>query len=469
MRLVGGQEDDSAAPADAEWQLADLIEALPVAVYSTDASGIITACNRSARDMWGTEPEIGRTRWCGAVRLYWPDGRAMAASESPLAISIAEGREVRGVEALLERPDGRRIPFLSYPTLKRDREGRVVGALNVLVDLTVHKRVREAQPRLAAIVSSSHDAIISKDLNGTITSWNASAERVFGYSAEEIVGRSVTILIPHDRRDEEPVILRRIRSGEVVDHFETIRLRKDGRLVPISLTISPVRDEEGTIVGVSKIARDISDQKDSEQRIRALLLEVNHRVKNQFAVILSMVRETNNRTADPVQFERLVRERVMALSRSHDLLVQGDWRGASPFELILAHIRPFAHEELVTLSGPSLTLQPMAVQYLGIAFHELAMNSARFGALSGQSGRISVEWSVHSSEAGAKIFRLSWTETDGPDAENIGHSGFGRVALQRVTPAALGGRGSLQIAKGAIVWTVEAPLASVESVSSLSA
>jgi two-component system CheB/CheR fusion protein len=162
-----------------EWQLADLIEALPVAVYSTDASGIITACNRSARDMWGTEPEIGRTRWCGAVRLYWPDGRAMAASESPLAVSIAEGREVRGVEALLERPDGTRIPFLSYPTLKRDREGRVVGALNVLLDLTLQKRVQEAQPRLAAIVSSSHDAIISKDLNGTITSWNASAERVF--------------------------------------------------------------------------------------------------------------------------------------------------------------------------------------------------------------------------------------------------------------------------------------------------
>lgn len=462
MRLVGGL-NNSAGEADPAWHVSELLEALPVAAYATDATGTITAFNGIARDLWGTEPEIGRKRWCGAFRLYWPDGRAMALSESPLALSLAEGRDVRGMESVIERPDGTRVPILSYPALKRDAQGRVVGAISTLVDITIQKRVRDAQPRLAAIVASSHDAIISKDLNGTITSWNASAERVFGYTAEEIVGKSVTLLIPHDRREEEPVILSRIRKGEVVDHFETIRLRKDGRLIPISLTISPVRDEDGKIVGISKIARDISEQKDSEQRIRSLLLEVNHRVKNQFAVILSMVRETNNRTADPVQFERLVRERVMALARSHDLLVQGDWRGASPFELILAHVRPFAHEELVTLSGPSVTLQPMAVQYLGIAFHELATNSARFGALSGRSGHISVEWSIHADDSGTKLFRLSWTETDGPAVENIGHSGFGRVALQRVTPAALGGHASLQIATGAVVWTVEAPLTSVEA------
>lgn len=469
MRLGGGEQDSPADQAEAGWQVPELLEALPVAVYSTDADGTLTLFNQTAADLWGMKPQLGSARWCGAWRLYWPDGRPMPHNESPLAVSLAEGREVRGVEAVAERPDGTRVPFLSFPSLKRDRQGRVVGAVNTLMDLTFQKRSGEAQPRLAAIVASSHDAIISKDLNGTITSWNASAERVFGYTAEEIIGQSVTVLIPHDRRDEEPLILGRIRNGEVVDHFETIRLRKDGRLIPISLTISPVRDEDGRVVGISKIARDITDQKDSEQRIRSLLLEVNHRVKNQFAVILSMVRETNNRTADPVQFERLVRERVMALSRSHDLLVQGDWRGASPFELILAHIRPFGHEELVTLSGPSLTLQPMAVQYLGIAFHELAMNSSRFGALSGISGRIAVEWSIHTDEAGAKIFRLSWTEIDGPDVENIGHSGFGRVALQRVAPAALGGQGTLQIARGAIVWTVEAPLGSVESILHVSA
>src|SRR5262245_15912423 len=115
--------------------------------------------------------------------------------------------------------------------------------------------------RLAAIVESSDDAIISKDLNGIITSWNSSAERLFGYSADEAIGRSITLLIPPDRLDEEPKILERLRRGERVDHFETIRMRKDGSRLDISLTISPVRNAAGKIVGASKIARDITERK----------------------------------------------------------------------------------------------------------------------------------------------------------------------------------------------------------------
>jgi PAS domain S-box-containing protein len=114
---------------------------------------------------------------------------------------------------------------------------------------------------LSAIVDSSDDAIISKDLTGTITSWNAGAERIFGYTAAEVVGRSITILIPPDRLEEEPEILARLKRGERVDHFETVRRRKDGSLVDISLTISPVKNAQGTIIGASKIARNISEQK----------------------------------------------------------------------------------------------------------------------------------------------------------------------------------------------------------------
>ena len=121
---------------------------------------------------------------------------------------------------------------------------------------------------LSAIVDSSDDAIISKDLTGVISSWNKGAERLFGYTAAEAVGRSITILIPEDRLEEEPDILARIRRGERVDHFETVRRRKDGTLLDISLTISPVKDAQGTVIGASKIARDISQQK----RIQAELL-----------------------------------------------------------------------------------------------------------------------------------------------------------------------------------------------------
>ncbi|MBZ9773973.1 PAS domain S-box protein [Mesorhizobium sp. CO1-1-8] len=129
-------------------------------------------------------------------------------------------------------------------------------------------KAQNAAQRLAAIVESSHDAIVSKDLNGIISTWNRGAERLFGYSAAEVVGKPITIVIPDDRLDEEPLILGRIRRGELVDHFETVRRRKDGTLVNISLTISPVRDATGRVVGASKIARDITDQKMAEAKVR---------------------------------------------------------------------------------------------------------------------------------------------------------------------------------------------------------
>lgn len=267
----------------------------------------------------------------------------------------------------------------------------------------------DAEMHLAAIVRHSHDAIISKDLNGTIVTWNESAARVFGYSSDEAVGRPILMLIPDDRRHEEIEILARIRAGEVVDHFETIRRRKNGDLFPVSLTISPIRDRHGKIVGISKIARDITDLKEAEARVHGLMREVNHRVKNQFAVILAMTRETENRGGQSVpEFVAQLRERIMALSRSQDLLVKGDWKGANLFELALDQVSIFGGEDRVSLSGPAISLQPMAVQYIGMALHELTTNAMKYGALSRDDGAISVDWKVVGPN-----FMLRWTETPG--------------------------------------------------------
>src|SRR5688572_5034252 len=147
----------------------------------------------------------------------------------------------------------------------------------------------EAQARLAAIVESSDDAIVSKTLEGVITSWNKGAERIFGYTAEEAVGRSITMLIPADRQAEEPEILRRILTGERVDHFETIRQRKDGRLINVSVTISPVRGPGGRIIGASKVARDVTEQKRVEQELKAAkeAAEAASRAKDDFLSVLS--------------------------------------------------------------------------------------------------------------------------------------------------------------------------------------
>ena len=207
--------------------LESLIQALPAAIYTTDAAGRITFFNEAAAELWGCRPEIGKSEFCGSWKLYWPDGKPLPHGECPMALALKEQRVVRGLEAVAERPDGTRVHFVPYPTPLFDDSGILIGAVNMLIDISDRKRAEANAQRLASIVETSEDAIISKDLRGIITSWNRGAERVFGYAAEEVIGKPITILIPEDRMNEEPAILDRISRGERVDHYDTVRRRKD--------------------------------------------------------------------------------------------------------------------------------------------------------------------------------------------------------------------------------------------------
>jgi PAS domain S-box-containing protein len=260
----------------------EMIDALPVAIYTTDAQGRLTHFNPACVAFSGRTPELGTDHWCVTWKLFHPDGTPLPHDQCPMAVALKERRIVRGAEAIAERPDGSRIWFAPYPTPLFDSAGNLIGGINMLVDITEQKQAQAASAFLAAIVETSDDAIITKDLNGFITSWNASAERLFGYTVNEAVGRPVTILIPPSRLHEEPEILSRLRRGDRVDHFETIRLRKDGTPLDISLTISPVKDTTGRIIGISKIARDITDRRRAEEALRA----ADHR-KNEFLATLA--------------------------------------------------------------------------------------------------------------------------------------------------------------------------------------
>jgi len=253
---------------EAEKWRRELIESLPLAVYTTDAAGLVTHYNQEAARFAGREAQPGKDQWCVTHRLYRTDGTFLPFEECPMAVALKTGEPVRGVEAIAERPDGARAYFMPYPTPIKDDTGAVIGGINVLVDITHRKQGEEMRARLAAIVESSDDAIVSKNLDGIIQSWNAGAERIFGYTAEEAIGRPIVMLIPEGHDDEEPAILSRIRRGDRIDHYETIRRRKDGSLFDVSLTVSPVADERGRIIGASKIARDISDRKRAEAELR---------------------------------------------------------------------------------------------------------------------------------------------------------------------------------------------------------
>jgi len=318
-----------------------------------------------------------------------------------------------------------------------------------------------AEARLAAIIESSYDAVIAKDLDSIITDWNPAAERMFGYSADEAIGRSILMLIPQNLHDEETQIIGRIRANERVESFETVRVRKDGTRIHVSLTISPIRGAGGTVIGASQIARDITTARENEARIRLLLREINHRVKNQYAVILSLIRETGLRSKTIAEFQDKVRERITALAASHDLLVKSEWSGSTLAEIVKEQLAVFGHEKQVVISGSLLSVSPNAVQNLGMAFHELGTNSAKYGVLSGRGGGIEVSWHLRSGPE--QTLEIEWLERFDPPLPEAPTKarGFGTVVLDRVTPLSLNGRSTLDGTAETIRWHLSAPASAV--------
>jgi PAS domain S-box-containing protein len=281
---------------------------------------------------------------------------------------------------------------------------------------------------LASIVESSDDAIISKNLDGIITSWNAGAERIFGYSAVEAVAQPITIVIPQDRRHEEPEILARIRRGGRVDHFETVRQRKDGELIAVSLTISPVRNDKGEIVGASKIVRDITEQKRNQERIGTLAREAEHRSKNMLATVQAVVNLSEADTLDG--FKKVIKGRVNALAHVHSLFVETRWIGAELSAIAEQELSPYAatSESRVAINGPIILLAPDTAQAVAICLHELATNAAKYGSLSVGTGRLDLTWS-HETD-GTLVLR--WMETGGPDVKEPTRRGFGGRVVERM-------------------------------------
>ncbi|HQU46652.1 MAG TPA: PAS domain S-box protein, partial [Pirellulales bacterium] len=212
-----------------------------MAAYTCDESGQITCFNDQAVRLWGRAPKLCATvdRFCGSFKLFAADGSQISHNRCWMALALQNGKQYKGEEIIIERPDGTRTTALAYAHPVFDESGKLAGAVNLLVDISDRKSGEQAQLLLSEIVNSSDDAIISKTLDGRILSWNAAAERLFGYSASEAIGLSITLIIPPGRQGEEPEILAKLRRGERIDHFETVRQTKDGRMIDISLTISP--------------------------------------------------------------------------------------------------------------------------------------------------------------------------------------------------------------------------------------
>src|SRR6516165_8395877 len=433
----------------------ELLEALPVAVYITDAEGRITFYNRAAAELWGHHPELGSNQWCGSWRLYWPDGRPLPHDKCPMAIALKEGREVRGVESIAERPDGTRVRFLPCPTPLRDPSGRLVGAINLLMDVTEHHDAELESARLAAIVSSD-DAIISKTIDGRITSWNAGATRIFGYDASEMIGQPILRIIPPELHGEEKEILARLQRGERIEHYETVRVAKDGRRVDVSLTVSPLRDRSGKVVGASKVGRDITERKRTEKLQRVLSDELAHRVKNTLATVQAIANQSLVRAKTPTDFVSSFTGRLQALAKAHTLLTRSKMQGADVMELVSEQVLIGApNDNRISCSGPLLVLDAQAAVHLALVLHELATNARKYGALSVPYGRLSVTWQMRTN--GGCSLLLSWKESHGPRVSAPSAHGFGGVLIEQ-TMRAHGGQASVEYRTDGLTCEIKLPL-----------
>lgn len=332
--------------------------------------------------------------------------------------------------------------------------------LQVLGDALLREDYRRRQwEQAAAIVNSSYDAIISEDLQGVTTSWNAGAERLFGYTAGEAVGVPIARLIHRDGLEDEPSIPERIVRGEKIEHDETVRRHKDGSTVEVSLTASPIKDASGRIVGVSKIAHDISERKRYESHRELLIDELNHRVKNTLTMVQSFARLTLRDAATLDEGLESFEARLIALAKAHDVLTREHWEGADLYKIVADAVAAYSddgHECHFHVAGPIVRLKPRAVLALSMALHELATNAVKYGALSNGTGSVAITWRLVTGDA--QRFQLEWTENGGPPVKAPRRRGFGSRLVEQGLAQDLAAEARLTFATGGLVCTIDAPL-----------
>ena len=438
-------------------------------------------------------------------------------------------------------------------------------------------RVLNPYDHYNALVESTDDAIIAKDLDSRIVSWNPAAERLFGYSADEMLGQSIRKLIPADRQQEEDQILAKITAGERFGQFVTERIHKDGHLVSVFITVSPVIDESGTIVGASKIARDasgfvahqrkieesearfrlladnisqfawiasadgqltwynkrwfdytgttleemkgwgwtkvhhpahvdrvvahiqhswdtgeewedlfplrsrdgeyrwflsravpirdehgqivqwfgtntdITEQREQAEQVRLLMREVDHRSKNLLTTVQALARRTADADTD---FADRFEQRLQGLATNQDLLVKGQWREVELMELVRRQLDFVGHSNgQLEISGPDVALTDGAAEVIGMAIHELATNSLKYGALSEPTGKVAIEW-----QTGDKplALRMWWREQGGPTVSEPARKGFGTTLICDVPRLKLHGKAQIDYCPEGVRWTLEA-------------
>ena len=337
------------------------------------------------------------------------------------------------------------------------REANAVSASLHAASAELRQRAL-ADAHLAAIVRSSQEAIVGFTVDGIVTSWNAGAQRVFGYTADEIIGRPKSQLLPSERQDELGQFMSRLRAGETMIAVETERRRKDGTVFPALLTVSRVASTNDELIGFSASLTDITARKAWEKRQQVLTHELAHRVKNAFAVLQSIARRTLSSSPNPAAFSDAFTGRLRSMAAAHDTLTADNWEAAELGALARTQLASYGSgdDPRVQISGPGVHLPPELAVPIGLALHELATNASKYGALSAPHGTVEITWSVQEREEGSKHLFLTWQERNGPPitAEPT-HRGFGSMLIENNLPQAKVCR---RFEVTGLICTIELPL-----------
>lgn len=305
---------DILAQPDPRSHLAALVECSEDPIISKRLDGTILSWNPAATRVFGYEPHeiIGKS----ILTLIPPERQH---EEEEILRKLRAGEGIEHFETVRMRKNGERFPISVTISPIRDESGQIVAASKIARDISERSNAEEALLRLAAIVDSADDAIVGKTLNSIVTSWNKAAERIFGYTAEEMIGQSILRIIPEGLYYEEDEILRKLRAGERIEHYETTRKKKNGELFQVSVTISPIIDKSGKIIGASKIARDISDKK----RVEQLLIQ-SEKLAATGRMAAAIAHEINNPLESLINVIFLARQICAPESRVHQLLLTAE-------------------------------------------------------------------------------------------------------------------------------------------------
>ncbi len=435
--------------AESEERLRVLFSQSAAGIGQTDLKGRMSLVNQRFCEMLGYKrEELVGIRF---QDLTFPNDRPEA---ERLFGRLVETGEPFDMEKRCVRKDGSIVWTAVSVSALKDEDGSVRQVGFIAIDISARKSAQEAQRLLASIIASSNDAILSIDLDMTITNWNAAAERLYGYTRDEAVGKSILMLVPEARRDEEPEILRKVSAGQVMEHYETQRRRKDGRLVDVQLSVSPIYDSHGKTIGASKISQDITARKEAERLQTVLTGELNHRVKNVFSTVIAIARQTLDRDEAGQGQVAAFQERLMSMAKAHDLLTHRDWQRADLAELVKQVLEPYPPERFEIDGCPVLLPQKAVVSY-SLAIHELATNAAKYGALSVAQGRVSISWNYQIASA---RLHFKWVERGGPTVQPPTRRGFGSRLVERLLATELNGRSKISYDPSGVICEIEAVL-----------